>query len=90
MMVLDVCCGRDSDSLWGQMVHSDEQDLMNWCMVVNDKLERKMENPSFDAAGAIHEMSMAYFKEKKVMMQSVCGSRNLPVLILVVGLFRFN
>ena len=35
-------------------------------MLVNDKLERKLENPSFDVEAAMKELALLYIKEMNV------------------------
>jgi len=50
------------------MVQTDDMELMHWTMLVNDRLERKMEDPKFDAAAAMGLLAVAYFKEKKARL----------------------
>ena len=48
------------------MVQTDDTEMLDWAMTVNDKLEMKMDNPAFDVVAAMKVMALAYIKEKKV------------------------
>ena len=62
------------------MVQSDDAELMNWGMLVNDRLERKMEDPTFDAVAAMKLLALAYIKEKKALSLTIFSD---TVLVLM-------
>lgn len=54
-----------------QYLQTDESDLIDWAMRVNDKLENKQDDDQFDAAAALQQCALAYFKEKKVCVEGI-------------------
>jgi len=56
------------------MVQTEDHELIDWAMLVNDKLERKITDPKFDAGAAMKELCLAFFKAKQACLRVYCRS----------------